>query len=184
MIFTCERCKIAPLKNGFRRPYQWKTETGFNNHKCYTVTQEKRDKTRAANKDLVAQKRAEAAQAAEERRRIEYEAAMKVRVETAKHRPGDFVYAVFYRVTKGTHEQRYNRLVRVRYEEERSYQACEMVITEITLHGYLACPKGMTFPSQKISDADIFPSMPEAVTAFQKRAAQYKEHCERADFCR
>lgn len=182
--YICERCKNAPLKKNWPRPYRWKTKRGFDNHKCYTEAQEKRDKTRAANKDARDAKNRVLAEERERARKEEHDAAIGKRVETAKHKPGDVVFAAFYRVTKPTHEWRNGRHVRMRYEEDRSYQSGEMVVTEILMYGYRAVNKNMQFSSREISDLDIYPTLAEAEEAAKTKAAAYKEQCEFASRCR
>jgi len=89
----------------FPRP-KWKTENGYNNHlkKCPNRPEE------IARLESIRLKREE-----EMKRKSE------IMLESFPYEIGDEIILVSYRITKPTHEQRFTRMVRVRYEEERRY---------------------------------------------------------------
>ena len=84
-----------------------------------------------------------------------------------------------YYVTKPTHKQRFNRTVRVRYEEERKYFATEITINSIT-------PNSGYNPSFLINDTywknniTIFDNMVEAELHASESQKKYNKSCDDA----
>ncbi len=152
--YICEVCKEAPLRNGFRRSYRWKTERGFKNHRCYA------DELKEM-----------------ERRVKEKERRLYERVKNSKYKIGDEVPYVGYSVLKPTHVWRGDRRVRMRYEEKRRYYALHGKIQEITLWGYIV-------DGVHVYDNDIYPTIKEAEKAAEKAQKGYDEHCRHAVRCR
>lgn len=156
--YTCEHCKNAPNRSGFRRNYKWKTERGFDNHPCYKdekLLTEQRQK-RQEEKDAFDLKEAK---------------------RTAEHKIGSEIHFVGYSITKPTHVWRGTRMVHVRYEEERSYWNDSGIVEEITIHGYKV--KG-----RDVSSGDIFETKEKTYEKAKEYGTNYKEKCAFASRCR
>lgn len=156
--FICVHCRQAPKTGDFRRNYKWKTERGFNNHKCYKDIQLE-NAERAAQQEK--QKEVQLAQA----------------IATAKFQVGDTIHYYSYTVTKPIHVWRGDRRVRVRYEEERRYWATSGVVEEIQIGGYKV-------GNRVIHETSIFETEDKAAAVAATKNADYKESCEFAARCR
>ena len=157
-MFTCNICKKAPLKNGWSRNCTWKTQRGFDNHKCY-----KDEQSRMAE------------QAEKRKKRLEED--LKKAIETAEYSVGETVYFWGYTVTKPTHVYKSGRMARVRYEEERNYWSDFGKITEIAIGGYKV---GM----RHVHKWNICKTIDEATEQARLKQEAYKESCEFASRCR
>lgn len=147
-LFTCKHCKGAPNRGGYPRNWKWKTQRGYDNHSCY--------------KDELA---------AMEEQKKQREAELLEIAQNAPHKVGDEVYHYHYIVTHPTHEQRGSRLVRVRYEEKRSYQSGYGMIDEIGRYVYKI--KGKWIPFSNVRE-----SLEAARQAASEAQAKYQEHCD------
>jgi hypothetical protein len=156
--FECPHCKIAPKNGQWHRTYKWKTERGFNNHECWKDIKIKQD---IRNSEIAEEKRI----------------ALEKAIAESKYKIGDKVNYVSYTVTKPTHTQMGNRLIHVRYEEERSYWNSFDTIEKIEIGGYIIC-------GRFIKKSDIFDKKEEAYNFSKKSAESYKEHCDFSSFCR
>ncbi len=101
--YSCKACQSAPLSGGWKRSYKWKTNHGFDNHNCYADTLKREE----------AQRQKEALRLA---LWLEW-----LDLGLTDKQIGDKVFYVSHTVTHPTHEQRGNRMVKVRYEEKRRY---------------------------------------------------------------
>lgn len=154
-MYTCEHCKDAP-SGKYQRRYQWKTEKGFREHRCYLADLEYAAKLRAEEGKWYARE-------AEK---------LRARQEAATYKPGDKAWAVIAAVSEPTHES--GR--KVRYEETRNYYVRRIEIHSATLGGYLVTG-GFGYI---VGDRDIFTSEAEAEQAAQERQRQYDEYCKLA----
>jgi len=159
--YTCPICRKGPKKGGFRRKYKWKTERGFKNHPCYAEVlkwQEKQAEIKTTEEE-------------EKRRRLEE------RIKNGKYKVGDEIFYCNYCVTKPTHERRGSRMVKVRYEEVRSFYSSKGKIQKITLHGIIV--NGV-----HISDSAICNTLEEAENIADKAQKGYEDHCNFSSMCR
>jgi hypothetical protein len=96
-----------------------------------------------------------------------------------EYKIGQRVIIVSYVVTKPTHEQRFNRMVKVRYEEGRRYYAEEITIETVVAEN------GGIIINQIYHKCDIYNGTLEAA---QREADEgqkaYDDHCKFASDCR
>lgn len=156
--FSCSHCRKAPRRGGFPRNYQWKTERGFKNHKCYIDDEKRR---------LIAN----------DKRIADDAEALRLAIENSAHKVGESVHCWGYIVTKPTHRHNGYREVRVRYEEERKYFAHSGTITAITVRGYIV-------GSRPISKFNICESKEAAESKAETEQHGYNEACKFASRCR
>lgn len=114
-----------------------------------------------------------------------------------KYKPEDKVILSTYRVTKPTHEQRGNRIVHVRYEEERYYYADTFTVTGVNEpkpHGvntlYLVEktiknkePYPITYTTDrgvKFFESEVFQTIEDAEADVKQKQEAYKKSCEQA----
>ena len=111
---------------------------------------------------------------------------------------GDSVIVSTYIVTKPTHEQRFNRMVRVRYEEERKYDVFDWVIDKVIeptindLYRINNCIElnqkypihYLTKNFKTISELNIFNDRIKANDDSTNEGKQYKDACDFASRCR
>lgn len=155
------RCPFNCHNGSFGAP-KWKTEKGFRQHmeKCTgkpsfknKVDQKTLDNIEASNKLI-------------DSFLIDHPIGTKLIIST-------------YRVTKPTHKQRFNRMVKVRYEEERRY-----FDTEITINSLI--PNSGYNPSFLINhtywkgDIKIFDSLKAAEFDASERQKGYDKSCAEA----
>lgn len=165
-IYICEHCKNAPQTGKFRRKYKWKTERGFNNHSCYKDILIKQEKEKVRN---------------EEQQKINktiYKKALLKFIEESPYKIGDVIHFVGYTVTRPTHEMRGSRMVKVRYEEGRSYWNSSGIITEVRVNEYIVDNRISVLSNNVCENKD------EAYNEARRRDASYKEHCEFSSRCR
>lgn len=172
---------VKPSKAGFYRcPYschradypqpKWKTENGFRKH------------MESCSGKPSAKKKAEEARNARLSEYIE-KGNLMISKFLSEYPIGSEIFISAYYVTKPTHVQRGNRMVKVRYEEERKYFARKVTVQ--TVH-----PNRATFADFNInnsywkSDIEIFSSMKEAESHASKRQKSYDESCHFASMCR
>lgn len=162
MIYVCDSCKNAPKLGKFRRRYRWKTEKGFREHRCFADIKKEREE-----RDMKQKER-------DKERKEQNAILLKVRIKNHRHKVGDLVYYVNYRITKPTHEFRNNRLVRVRYEEERMYYYSFGTITNIVLSGVI-------IEGNNVSDDCIFDTEDKAKEMVSHSQNQYNNACKEAE---
>jgi hypothetical protein len=105
---------------------------------------------------------------------------------TLPYKIGQTIYYTYFWVTKPTHEWKWKRLVRVRYEEERSYSYGEETIKSIDFayRGYV--PNGIEqmknylLFNNKIPLSDLCDSLEEAKTKSSEQSKSYKKDCDLA----
>jgi len=159
---TIYRC---PNKCGDARYPQpkWTTQAGYDAHmvKC--------PKSPEATAKKLAELQAIAAKA---------EADQLAAIAKAKHKIGDTIHFVSYRVVKHTHELRGGRMVKMRYEEVRAYYAATQEVIAIGLrHGALAY-------NYIVSPSDIHPTIEDAQKAAADRQRGHDEARQVARECR
>lgn len=184
--------KIIKAKNGYYKcPFRcdshsgypakkWKTEKGFRQHmeKCT-------GKPSYFNKKVEENKI----------RTKKIEELKKLCIESGKipYKIGDTINYYGYYVTKPTHVQKFNRMVRVRYEEERSYYAETTTVNHIDFEipFYFLDNKNIDdiinnymVINHKIKLHQIFQTLKEATDIKNIEAKKYKDDCEHAAMCR
>ncbi len=134
---------------------KWKTEAGAIKHigKCYMRPE-------------LAEKRA----AEELNQLLKREDENKELLKTAKYKIGDCVNFLQEYVIKPQYEQRFNRMVRVRYEDECGYRARTQIIKSIGIVSGAVCYNGFIF-NKDIRQATIAEIEKEAS---EKREAHLK----------
>lgn len=118
-MYICEICKRAPLQGKFRRRWQWKTQKGFDGHRCYK--QELEWKQAQDEKNV----------------RAEQLWQQWLSLDLCSRKVGQFVYTVLRRTVRPMYEQRGSRMVKVRYEEEYAYYPHRGEISTIIPGHYL-----------------------------------------------
>ena len=179
---------------------QFKTEKGLDTHKCrwYCKICGKKLVTLAGYERHImrhTEKKEEAAEQAFKENVIK----LKSRgLFSPKYKKGDKVFLSLYVVTKPTHQYRYNRLVHVRYEEERKYYSGEFIVgghIEPRIEDFVRvdyCLKHnkdfeityYTEEGKMFYEANVFCDPQSAEKDAQMRQKEYKEECDFASFCR
>lgn len=159
---TAYRCLNKCGDSRYPQP-KWTTKAGYDAHmaKC------------PKSPEAVARK-LEEAQAAEAKAEAEQLAA----IAKAKHKIGDTIHFVGYRVVKPTHELMGGRMVRVRYEEVRAYYAATHEVIAVGLSGGALAYNYSIFPS------DIHPTLEDAQKAAADRQRGHDEALKFAWECR
>ena len=105
---------------------------------------------------------------------------------TLPYKIGQTIYYIYYRVTKPTHEWKWKRLVRVRYEEERYYSYGEETIKSIDFvyRGYIPNEieqmKNYLLFNNNISLSSLCNTLEEAKIKSSELSKIYKEGCAEA----
>ena len=153
----------CPYECGDKRysPKKWKTEKGFIKHTgdCWM-----RPSAVAARKEkeIALQKRNE--EEAEISRMAAEEA-----ISNCPRNVGDMIHYVASWVTKPTHVERGNRMVKVRYEEERDFAARSAVISSI------GC-KGSIFFNDGIYENQVLETLEEAKSEAENKRKSHQEY--------
>lgn len=202
MMYKCNTC-----------PAEFKTQQGLNNHKHRWYCSEcgEKLKTQKGYERHVARHSEKVSKKAENERLLEIERReredqFRKKVELLKgeglfnpiYKQGDKVILSTYRVTKPTHEKRWNRMVRMRYEEERHYYA-----QEFTVHGHLEPEMQNSYQVERcireneqysveyttkchrwFSKRNVFADMKSAIEDARKNDDEYKKACDFASMCR
>ena len=197
------KCNICPA--------EFKTQRGLDNHKhrwicpiCGTKLKTaagydkhvKRHKTEAERKAQREQQAEETARQQKIKLQQQIEKLKEAGLFTLRFQPGDKVYLSTHRVTKPTHERRWNRMVRVRYEEERRYYADEFTVSgalepenifmiEKALRDNEPYP--ITYTTERgetFKEGKVFKTREEAEADAKKNMEEYKQACEHAAMCR
>jgi len=159
---TIYRCPNKCGDSRYPQP-KWTTQAGYDAHmtKC--------PKSPEAEARKLAASKAAAAKA---------EADQLVALSWAKHKIGDEIHFVGYRVVKPTHELMGGRMVRVRYEEVRAYYAATDKVSVVGLSGGALAYNYSIFPS------DIHPTLEDAEKAAADRQRGHDEALKFAQECR
>jgi hypothetical protein len=167
------RCPFNCSNSGYPAP-TWKTEKGFRKHmttcsKRPSFLKDKQEKEAAEN-------------AAFELIRAEILASINIKV-------GDKIAVVKEWVVKPTHELRFNRMVRVRYEAVKRFEGMEIVVNKIDVR-FSTLPNKEWIKNQclYINDEfrlmDVWPSLEKAKTRAIEQQKAYDTACEFASQCR
>jgi hypothetical protein len=158
---TIYRCPNKCGDSRYPQP-KWTTQAGYDAHmaKC------------PKSPEAVAKKLAESEAAA-----AKAEADQLAVIAKAKHKIGDLIHYVGYRVVKPTHEEKRGRLVRVRYDEVRSYYAATDKIASIGFNG-------ATFYNGSVYECDIHPTLEAAQKAAADKQSGHDEALSFARECR
>lgn len=191
-------------------PASFRTERGLVNHKhrwickkCGTTyrTQKGYDKhtSTSCGADLIKEKEyARTEQARKDAQAFEkmvYDLKVRDGLFNPKYNVGDEVIVSWYVVTKPTHELRYKRWVRVRYEEERRYSCGKRQIRGISepthsdWYNILNCLKNQTqFPVNYdfggVVVTGIHGTLDEAFDFSNAERQAYRDSCDFASRCR
>lgn len=199
------KCNICPA--------EFKTEKGLSNHKCRWICEicsTKLTTLKGYNKHVENHsnsemrkkeqhlKHVEEQKQKEEEFTIKYQMLKDMGLFNPLYDSNDNVIVSTYIVTKPTHEQRFNRMVRVRYEEERRYGVFDLVIDKIIepenndLYRINNCIElKQQYPIQYLTknfkviyESDIFQDRSKANEESDNKGKQYKDACEFASRCR
>ena len=199
------KCNICPA--------EFKTEKGLSNHKCRWIckicgtkltTAKGYDRHLQNHSNSEIRKKEQQLKQVELQRQKEEEFAIKYQQLKDKglfnplYNSGDTVIVSSYVVTKPTHEQRFNRMVRVRYEEERRYSVFDWIIDkaiEPTVNDLwrigVCIEKNEQYPIRYltknlkiITHSDIFQDKKTANEDCENKGKKYKEACDFASMCR
>lgn len=155
------KCPYRCQNSGF--PAQsWKTEEGFKRHMASCTCSPSARQRQAAND----------ASAAEDARAKCEAAAAELGLKV-----GDKIFYTGYTVTKPMHENRFGRLVRIRYEEGRSYFGAAVTVESFGWAGALVI-------NGRISVRDVCTSLADAQAKAQAAQLQYDSHVEHSAACR
>ena len=199
------KCNICPA--------EFKTEKGLSNHKCRWFCKICGTKLTTANgydrhlknhtnsetrKKEQQLKQIESQKQKEEEFVIKYQKLVDMGLFSPLYNSGDSVIVSTYIVIKPTHEQRFNRMVRVRYEEERKYDVFDWVIDKVIeptindLYRINNCIElnqkypihYLTKNFKTISELNIFNDRIKANDDSTNKGKQYKDACDFASRCR
>lgn len=172
---------VKPDKKGiWRCPYKcgdlrfpapkWKTISGFMAHmkKCTmrpsAVEAREKEKEKRHEIEII--------------KAIEFEEKRKIEIDKSPHKIGDTIHYVGIEVVKPTHEWRFTRWVRVRYNEVRKYHARTGIIKS---HDYTKY--GLIYNGH-IELQNIFSTLEEAKRVATERQAGYNEFVDESDLLR
>ena len=181
-LYYCPYCKST---TGYSRP-KWKTEKGFKGHMAKCMS-------KPSVVDQIKNKQNE--------NQVEFDK-MKIEVlSNLEYKIGDKIVYIREIIIKPTHEQRFNRMVRVRYEAVKRWEAYEGVISNIEAIQYNNNNNNNILPpsleylknnnviisvgyhSMRISG--IFNgTLKEAEEKAKEETKLYKEACDFASMCR
>jgi hypothetical protein len=167
------RCPFKCGSSGYPEP-TWKTEKGFRKHMT-TCT-----KRPSFQKDKQEKEAAEIA--AFEPIRSEILASIDIKI-------GDKIAVVKEWIVKPTHEQRFNRMVRVRYEAVKRFEGIEIVVNKLDVR-----PSTMTnkewiksqcfYINDEFRLIDICTSLEKAKERAIEQQKSYEDACKFASDCR
>ena len=192
---------------------QFKTQKGLDNHKCrwyceicgkklVTLVGYERHVMRHAEKKVEAAELTLRENEREcQRERLFKENVIKLKSRglfSPKHKEGDEVFLSLYVVTKPTHQYRYNRWVRVRYEEERKYYSGKFIVgghIEPQIKDFVRvdyCLRHnkkfeITYYTEEeiiFYEENVFCDLQSAEKDAQMRQKDYQKDCDFAAFCR
>ena len=199
------KCNICPA--------EFKTEKGLTNHKCRWICKicgTKLTTSGGYNRHLQnhsnseKRKKEHQLKQVEEQKQKEQEFVIKYQklkdmgLFNPLYISGDTVIVSTYIVTKPTHEQRFNRMVRVRYEEERKYGVFDWIIDKVIeptindLYRINNCIelkqqypiRYLTKNFKTIPNSDIFQDRNKANEDADSKGKKYTEACDFASICR
>ena len=108
----------------------------------------------------------------------DYKAASVSALAAVTQKVGDRIFFVQEIITKPTHVQRFNRMVRVRYEAEKRFEAYDAVISTIDFI------QGCVYFNGGIRRDTLRPTMEQARNDAADMQRGYNEHCKLAEDCR
>lgn len=199
------RCDICPSK--------FKTEKGLLNHKCRwhckicgtkltTLKGYNKHLDNHSNLEIIKQekeiKQAQLQKQKEDEFTIKYRKLIEIGLFKPLYNSGDSVIVSTYIVTKPTHEKRFNRMVRVRYDEERKYDVFDWVIDNVIeptindLYRINNCIElnkkyPITYLTKNlyiISESNIYQDRVKASENALIKGKEYKDACDFASRCR
>ena len=188
-------------------PAEFKTQRGLDNHAhrwicniCGVRLKTAKGYERHMMNHKTAERRKEREENEEKQRILDFKANIEKLKDLGLFSPiykiDDRVILSTYHVTKQTHEQRWNRLVRVRYEEERHYYADTFTVMWVIEPNreYMVnmCLKNNEqYPVMYRADrgiifkeSEVFRTIEEAKEDAKQKGEKYKEACEFASMCR
>lgn len=172
------KCPYGCHNSGYPMP-KWKTEKGFRGHMAKCKNSPSNVKANMLKMKEKNESRNRLVQACLDSGLIPYKI-------------GDKIYYHSYHVTKPTHQQKWNRMVRVRYEEERRYYHQEDTIRTIDIQipyynseesvEYLI--KNYLVINGRVRLSDICTTLNEAKDIAISQQIAYDKSCEDAARCR
>jgi hypothetical protein len=167
----------CPFKCGnpsYREP-TWKTEKGFRGHmtKCHKRPSFLKDKQEKEAAEIAA-----------------FEPIRNKILATINLKVGDKIAVVKEWVVKPTHEKRFNRMVRVRYEAVKRFEGIEITVNKIDVRPttHITSIEQIKNTFLYINDeyhlSDICPSLENAKVIAIAKQKNYDEACEFASQCR
>jgi hypothetical protein len=155
------RCPYNCHRHGYTAP-KWKTENGFRRHmeKC-TGKPSYKNKLDQREIELIAKNQ------------------KFIDEFLVGHPIGSDIFIVSYVVTKPTHVQKFNRMVRVRYEEVRDYFAARVTINSV-VPSRRNNNNFLINNSYWFGNIDLFETMDEAKQAALSKQKSYNKSCEEA----
>lgn len=148
---------------------KWKTEKGFRKH-MESCDNSPLAKERANGREV-------AAQAEREVKKIAALEAFKVAQDGLGKAVGDEIFYVQMRVIAPTHVRKFDRMVRVRYEELREFEGCACKIEFFGFDHSLYINHGIRL-------GDLCESLTAARAEATKRRAAHQEHLDFSAMCR
>lgn len=197
------KCNICPA--------EFKTQRGLDNHKHRWICpicgiklgtsagyerHVKRHGPEAEIKEKLKQQAEEAAKQHEIKLQQQVQQLKEAGLFTPRFRTGDKVFLSTYIVTKPMYEKRRNRMVRVRYEEERRYYADTFTVVGIKEPDNIyeleyALRNNKQYPITYIADRDktftednVFQTIEEAEADAMMKRDKYRQACDFAFQCR
>lgn len=166
------KCPFNCGRSDYAQP-SWKTEAGFRKHMQQCPSKPSEVKRRQENKEIE--------HSAFETIKAEILGSLDIKV-------GDKVAVVKEWILKPTHELRFNRMVRVRYDAVKRFEGLEIVINKIDLQhsSYLDKEylKGNIIINDEFRLSAICPSIEAAKKRAEENQRSYDAACEFASQCR
>jgi hypothetical protein len=184
-IIEFDGVQVKPSKNGvYKCPFKcgnssyreptWKTEKGFRGHmaKCHKRPSYLKDKQEKEATEI----------AAFEPIRNEILASIDIKI-------GDKIAVIKEWIVKPTHEQRFNRMVRVRYEAVKRFEGTEVIVNKIdvrpsTLPNKEWIKNQCLYINDEFRLMDICPSLDKAKERAKEQQIAYDAACELSSQCR
>ena len=184
-VIEFEGKKVDPGKRGvYRCPFKcgrpdyaqptWKTEKGFRKH---METCSKRPSALSRQKEN------------EEIEKSHFETLKAEILQDFPIKIGDVLPVIKEVILKPTHVLRFNRMVRVRYEAEKRFDAIEIEVSKIDIRSSSFTDKefiknNCLFINDQFRLSDICTSLPAAIDRATQKQKSYNEACEHAATCR
>ena len=184
-IIDFEGKLVKPDKKGtYKCPYKcgrsdypqpsWKTEAGFRKHMGECGKRPSLLKRRAENEEV---------------ERSNYETLKAEILQDFPIKIGDVLPVIREVILKPTHVQRFNRMVRVRYEAEKRFDAIEIEVTKIEIKYSAYTDKtfiknNCLYINDEFRLSNVCTSLPAAKDRALQQQKSYEDACKFASDCR